>query len=271
MTIIRQSNVTFDRWPEFIAAVEQMRQSPVEGQPSIYDRLVTIHAVSKTDEDGFQYRAHRMHGSSDENGRPIGARRFLPWHRAYLIMFERELRKIDDSLALPYWDYANDGGRLIGVDAYMASAKSRNLGPSAGEIAKPNDSRDWFELEFVVETLENLTSLNYFDFTWVLENGFEIEGLGAFGLHNRGHNWVGGDMETANSPNDILFWMHHAALDRIWARWQEKNPGKIAALKGKDAKLDPWDKQYDIHKINDISKLGADSYSYEDPQRPATP
>lgn len=40
-------------------------------------------------------------------------------------------------------------------------------------------------------------------------------------LHGRVHLWVGGSMGAPSSPNDPIFWMHHANLDRIWAEWQE--------------------------------------------------
>ena len=40
-------------------------------------------------------------------------------------------------------------------------------------------------------------------------------------MHGRVHNWVGGNMSSSSSPNDPLFWMHHANLDRIWAEWQD--------------------------------------------------
>jgi hypothetical protein len=41
--------------------------------------------------------------------------------------------------------------------------------------------------------------------------------------HNRVHNWVGGSMLTDSSPNDPVFWLVHANLDRIWAKWQASN------------------------------------------------
>ncbi len=47
---------------------------------------------------------------------------------------------------------------------------------------------------------------------------------GAPGLHNRVHVWVGGDMVSATSPNDPAFWLHHANVDRLWARWQQRFP-----------------------------------------------
>jgi tyrosinase len=39
--------------------------------------------------------------------------------------------------------------------------------------------------------------------------------------HNAGHNWLGGHMGLTASPNDPIFWLHHANVDRIWALWQD--------------------------------------------------
>lgn len=268
MTFIRKSNVTFDRWPAFIAAVEKMMQAPApSGAPdaSMYDYLVSIHARPAEPQPGGKWHYfYRMHGS---HGGEVGYKRFLPWHRAYLIVFERELRKVDQSLSLPYWDWDNDKGYLHGVENYVARNDKRSPGLRADQVPTGPQDR-WFSSQANTQFLENLRR-SYYDFTKILETGIPTR-KGVIAPHGLGHNWVGGDMATAVSPNDILFWMHHAAIDRIWARWQAKNPGKIAALKGKDAKLDPWDKEFDIHNINDISKLGADSYDYEDP-KPVAP
>ncbi len=55
-------------------------------------------------------------------------------------------------------------------------------------------------------------------------NGFRpyLEG-GPFGnnMHNGMHGWVGGNMGDPNSsPNDLIFFMHHCNIDRLWAMWQ---------------------------------------------------
>jgi len=38
------------------------------------------------------------------------------------------------------------------------------------------------------------------------------------------HVWVGGDMGASTSPNDPVFYLNHAHVDRIWAAWQRRNP-----------------------------------------------
>jgi hypothetical protein len=43
--------------------------------------------------------------------------------------------------------------------------------------------------------------------------------------HNLVHCWVGGDMLPPTSPNDPVFYLNHANVDRLWARWQREFPG----------------------------------------------
>jgi tyrosinase len=48
-----------------------------------------------------------------------------------------------------------------------------------------------------------------------------LEGwLGGPRLHNQVHRWVAGDMLVGTSPNDPVFWLHHANVDRLWWNWQ---------------------------------------------------
>lgn len=45
---------------------------------------------------------------------------------------------------------------------------------------------------------------------------------GRSAMHNGVHVWVGGQMQTASSPNDPLFFLHHANVDRLWYLWQQR-------------------------------------------------
>ncbi len=43
-------------------------------------------------------------------------------------------------------------------------------------------------------------------------------------MHGQGHEYVGGEMNGGSpSPNDPIFFLHHAQVDRLWAAWQEAN------------------------------------------------
>jgi tyrosinase len=42
------------------------------------------------------------------------------------------------------------------------------------------------------------------------------------------------------SPQDPMFWLHHANVDRIWSIWQAMRPGVDPPLVGADATMDPW-------------------------------
>ena len=41
-------------------------------------------------------------------------------------------------------------------------------------------------------------------------------------MHNGVHVWVGGQMQTGSSPNDPVFFLHHANVDRLWSMWQAR-------------------------------------------------
>ncbi len=246
MPIQRVSNLEFDQWNALKDAIAELMNT------GTYNTLVEIHAEMVTDPDGFRHTQHRMHGLMSG---PLGYRRFLPWHRVYLIVFERALRSIDDSLSIPYWDWNVDGGELFGfpnpADARFSQGPwNRALGTRRSE--EPVEGREaWFSDEIRIRRLLFLE--NYYDFAQSLERG----------PHNTGHRWIGGDMNSMASPRDPAFWFHHAQVDRIWAQWQARseNQPKIAHLSGSAAQLDPWE-EFTIEDVNDISDLADDSYEY---------
>ncbi|MEU2075501.1 tyrosinase family protein [Streptomyces sp. NPDC013489] len=45
-------------------------------------------------------------------------------------------------------------------------------------------------------------------------------------IHNLVHRWIGGNMELTSSPNEPVFWVHHANVDRLWAQWQRQHPNE---------------------------------------------
>lgn len=170
--------------------------------------------------------SHRMHGSMG----PVGAARFLPWHRAYLITTEDLLRSVSPGLTIPYWDWTTqreipswlvDARPSVAVPAPVGSTVNVTRSPGAPSLL-PNAS----DVDGIVDN----TSGSFTDFEGKLES-----------VHNDVHVWVGGTMaRVPTAPADPIFWMHHAQIDRLWARWQARNPGKNPPLTGNDAILDPW-------------------------------
>jgi tyrosinase len=73
------------------------------------------------------------------------------------------------------------------------------------------------------------------------------------GMHNLVHLWVGGNNGTmlpSTSPNDPVFFLHHANVDRLWAIWQARNPGVSPYLPASPLPKDPgqaWDEPMIFH------------------------
>ncbi|KAM0333026.1 hypothetical protein ACHAQA_001683 [Verticillium albo-atrum] len=55
-----------------------------------------------------------------------------------------------------------------------------------------------------------------------------LEGL----PHAQIHSVIFGDMGPATSPNEPLFFLHHANVDRVWAKWQGRNETRLADYTG---------------------------------------
>lgn len=219
MPIQRFSNLEFTRWDSLRSTIDQLIANG-----GAYDQFVSWHLDFARD----------IHHS------PI----FLPWHRAYLIKFERALRNIDPSLSIPYWDWNADGGELREFSDLLGLSSGRDLGARRG---KSSGRVPWFTSPTQVDGLLFFPD-GYDRFTHELETR----------PHNEGHRWVGGDMADWDSPKDPAFWFHHAQIDRIWALWQQRYPNEMA----QDARLDPWGDEFTVRSVNNISELGNDRYEY---------
>ncbi|HET9213713.1 MAG TPA: tyrosinase family protein [Gaiellaceae bacterium] len=158
---------------------------------------------------------HQMHGNP----------RFLPWHRVYLVRMEELLMSVDPTVCLPYWKSSEEQAFpswLLGFTPTVnliggPHTVTRNIGVFA---VLPNAAA-------VAAAMANGT--------------FNSFGGALEGIHDSGHVWVDGSMGGfATAPCDPVFWMHHAEIDRIWAEWQEANPGQNPPLAGAAATMDPW-------------------------------
>ncbi|TLS22172.1 uncharacterized protein PpBr36_10017 [Pyricularia pennisetigena] len=56
-----------------------------------------------------------------------------------------------------------------------------------------------------------------------------LEGL----PHGAIHSAISGDMGPSSSPNDPVFYLHHAQVDRLWLQWQQQSAGKATEYGGR--------------------------------------
>ena len=181
----------------------------------------------------------KIHGTDVETYHlcPHGNWYFLPWHRAYLLMYERLIRDVtgNPSFALPFWDWTEDP-RLpeIFVEPrtpdgkpnwlYVADPGYERTWPSAEPLPSENVGPAVLRRILTTGIYEQFATSrpsgqNSLDPSWVVDRDAGVQGELEGNLHNMVHNHVGGWMPTSMSPRDPLFLAHHSNIDRIWAVW----------------------------------------------------
>jgi tyrosinase len=152
---------------------------------------------------------------------------FLPWHRAYLLTYERVVRQLTgfDDFALPYWDWTAQ--RQL-PSAYTAAAPnpllepSRAMGPT-DSLPDENVGSDVItqvmsDTPFETFGTTRPSGQNSTAQTWITTTT-GIQGTLESNPHNSVHGIVGGVMASGASPLDPIFMMHHCNIDRIWWVW----------------------------------------------------
>src|SRR5262249_30394054 len=82
------SSLTQQEIDAFVNAILTIKNTPAPGSSlSIYHTFVQNHQLA--------FPNHQAHGGPA----------FLPWHREFLLEFERELQKVDPKVTIPYWDF----------------------------------------------------------------------------------------------------------------------------------------------------------------------
>lgn len=245
----------------YLEAVIRLKHRQAAGAPagvSVYDQFVALHSAVFA----VQSPAGDVVNFGHWN---IG---FCPWHRQYLRAFEKALQTEVAGTTIPYWDWADHVGAVnrlftpafvgsltAGQPAPLANGVFRRSVPAAerpswwpagatgfriharlhdgfgAALQRGSAGVAWPPTGAQLSQLERLTiaqqGAHPLWFFWmVLEQGHPQI---AAATHNQGHNFLGGHMSGGNSPNDPVFWMHHANVDRLWAKWQE---GQLAAHAG---------------------------------------
>ncbi|XP_047125486.1 uncharacterized protein LOC105843588 isoform X2 [Hydra vulgaris] len=170
---------------------------------------------------------------------------FCPWHRSYILKFENLLRMIDCRVTIPVWNWASyshviwkstptyhmwddDGG--FGSDGDKNIAYCVGKGEEEEITAESNKCFETSRLPIYNKCLRrrfNGVVPNISEIIDVMikikpENFLTFENTLRRLWHNKVHNRIGGHMQTQYAAYSPEFWSHHAMLDAIWSKWQEK-------------------------------------------------
>lgn len=260
---IRKSvtNLTLAEKQEFIRGVKTLKTSPPLSIPGLtltatnrYDSFVEIHDRSMD----------TLTPDPSESGDPLGRNAahqgpaFLPWHREFILRFEREMQIAlgNNNFGLPYWDWAADsaiddrsdparsamvvwredflGGQGNPVNTGEFRAGQWTIFPSGslvrafGQFVSGSTTVNTLPTQGDVNAALQIGAYDTAPWHSGSANSFrnQFEGWSPpLGLHNRVHLWVGGSMLPGTSPNDPVFFLHHCNVDRVWALWQACHPG----------------------------------------------
>lgn len=164
---------------------------------------------------------------------------FLPWHRAYLLDFERELQVGFPEVVLPYWRFDRAAPKLfqpsfIGIsDGLRVQFSGANpLGQwtesatSRAGVKRVNGVGPQTVAPLLSETqcmaLSDGPNANFPDFAFRFDPNFGPRGLEG-NPHGRAHTvhgkggWI---YDPTESQKDPLFYLLHNNIDRLWAKWQ---------------------------------------------------
>jgi tyrosinase len=154
---------------------------------------------------------------------------FLPWHRAYMLDLERELQAIDPSVTLPYWRFDQPAPNVftrqfMGVPDSVGRVQftaGHPLGTwrtdgALGIVRRPSFAPDrapaGLRNEAQTIALGGLApNASYASFDAM-----------EFNPHGLAHtSFVSGYIRSVpTAARDPLFFMLHANVDRLWAKWQ---------------------------------------------------
>ncbi len=217
----------------------------------------------------------------------------------------------EPAFALPYWDWAADAALAPGASALWQPdlMGGDGAGPSnevaTGPFRSPANGGTWTTVELdsmgmplpngslqrtlgrdpsvtpaptlptpaKVTTTLGMTPYDVSNFSQ-MSAAFRsaAEGWNPYGMHNAVHVWVGGSMLPGTSPNDPVFFLHHANVDRLWNLWQKLQGGLglgyLPVSGGPSGHnlndpMFPWNTVADTRKPADLVNSLALGYKYD--------
>ncbi|CUA78420.1 hypothetical protein RSOLAG22IIIB_07073 [Rhizoctonia solani] len=250
---------------DFVDAVKCLQRPPKDGKTRIVPTGATPdippYNSSASYFDDFVY-AHIDSNIKDHFTATLVV--FLPWHRWYLHTFHEALKKeCGYKGVMPYWNWSLDVANITASPVYDSDSEagfgtfgtpltdgafkdSYRAYPTSHVINRTYTAypfrTDAFPFNFTQRDLAapdvlapgNIDSIVYGSVGNFTDFAYKLDGVRAQGPHNAAHLMMRpGDVSNPYwSPNDPIFYLHHANLDCIWARWQNTHPENKKAFGG---------------------------------------
>ncbi|GAB1599713.1 kielin/chordin-like protein [Argonauta hians] len=189
---------TWEEMTKFQQAISQLRLSGIDNMWNKYRDV---------------YMVHSMHSH--------GGAFYLPWHRQFLRLFEMELKQIDCSVTLPYFDFTTDAANFseaiiwqpnfFGGDGWGWCVPDHPFGDINGW--KPCLKRNFSNTVRVPTMLDVAAAISKTDF---MEMSQLLETFAAYI-----HSYVGGDMFSTTAAYDPLFYIIQTYIDHLYTTWQK--------------------------------------------------
>ncbi|KAK1751191.1 hypothetical protein QBC47DRAFT_85536 [Echria macrotheca] len=178
------------------------------------------------------------------------AGQFLPYHRLFVWAHEEALRReCGYRGAQPYWNETQDagsfstsvvldpttgfGGNGVGASRCIVDGPFANYTNSLGPGYLINDHCiDRSVTDFVSWAAHK----QYADRCLAKSDWLSFWTCVEAAPHTSGHAGIGSQMTNPiSSPGDPIFYLHHAYLDMLWAKWQALNPSvRLTEMGGKN-------------------------------------
>jgi tyrosinase len=228
------------------------------------EALARMYQLPSSNPSSFARQAS-FHGGPPTTYCKHGAPGFFTWHRAELKSFEDALRAVGCCIMLPYWDWSSAATTGIPAACRNATYVNRSGATVANPLyAGPRPAGG------VTSRSGSINTTAFGDLSAQVQGAMSNASFSSFqstinGVHGSVHVRVGGDMGgVPSAAYDPIFYLHHANIDRIWARWQQLHPGPLAASEA-DLELQPFTRPYTLQwqRGSDVISTEALGYRYQ--------
>lgn len=209
---------------------------------------------------------------------PHGNWYFLPWHRAYILAFERIVREHTGKadFALPYWNWTLDrsfpavfavGDRSSNPLFHPRPGVEDGLRLSDDMVGPQVISRVMMSPDFEAFGSTRPRGQDSVSPQWQRRLGAKTEL--EFNPHDGVHQSIGGNMSVVDlSARDPIFFLHHANVDRLWSTWNARGNANSPEPLWRNFAFNGSFPGLPNMRVGDLTSPPALGYRYDDDDSP---